>query len=242
MKKKEVSDFNDYVIIGLGKFGKSMAINLSNAGKKVLAVDTDPSNVADVEGFVTHAVVADVTKSEVLHSLGVQNFDCAIVCIGNDLTSSMLATEICIELQVPYIIAKAQSDKHKILLEKIGADLVVFPEVYLSKRLVTALVDPFANEIIRLTDNYKIVEMKCPASWHDKSLQELNIRKKYGLTIIFIKREGAIIEPFAEEVFKQGDILVVAGSPKNIDGVESKVTEFIDIRDIFQDATEADEE
>ena len=82
--------------------------------------------------------------------------------------------------------------------------------------------------------------MKCPSNWYEKSLQDLNVRKKYGLTIIFIKRDGAIIEPFAEEVFAQGDVLVVAGTPKNIDDVESKVTEFIDIRDIFQDATEGD--
>ena len=95
MKKKEVSDFNDYVIIGLGKFGKSMALNLSRAGKKVLAIDTDSNNIADIENLVTHAEVADVTKTEVLHSLGVQNFDCAVKCIGTDLTSSMLATEIC---------------------------------------------------------------------------------------------------------------------------------------------------
>ena len=237
MKKKEVSDFNDYVIIGLGKFGKSMALNLSRAGKKVLAIDTDSNNIADIENLVTHAVVADVTKTEVLHSLGVQNFDCAVICIGTDLTSSMLATEICKELKVPYIIAKAQTEKHRILLEKIGADLVVFPEVYMSKRLVTALVDPFANEIIKLTDNYKIVEMKCPANWIGKSLQEVNVRKKYRITIIFIKREGSIIEPFAEEVLEHGDILVVAGTPKNIDVVENKITDFIDIRDIFQDAT-----
>lgn len=242
MKKKEISEFNDYVVIGLGKFGRSMAINLANAGKNVLAVDTDPSNVADVEGFVTHAAVADVTKAEVLHSLGVQNFDCAIICIGNDLTSSMLATEICIELEVPYIIAKAQSDKHKTLLEKIGANLVVFPEVYMSKRLVTALVDPFANELIKLTDNYKIVEIICPANWLEKSLQEVNVRKKFGITIIFIKRNGEILEPSAETVLEQGDILVVAGTPKNIDSIENKVTDFIDIKDIFQDASEDDAE
>ena len=190
---------------------------------------------------MTHAVVADVTKSEVLHSLGVQNFDCAIICIGNDLTPSMLATEICIELEVPYIIAKAQSDKHKILLEKIGANLVVFPEVYMSKRLVTALVDPFANEIIRLTDNYKIVEVVCPEKWVGKSLQEANVRKKFGITIIFIKRNGEILEPEADAVLEQGDILVVAGTPKNIDSIENKVTDFIDIRDIFQDASEDEE-
>ena len=241
MKKKEISEFNDYVIIGLGKFGRSMAINLANAGKNVLAVDTDPSNVADVESFVTHAVVADVTKAEVLHSLGVQNFDCAIICIGNDLTSSMLATEICIELEVPYIIAKAQSDKHKTLLEKIGANLVVFPEVYMSKRLVTALVDPFANELIKLTDNYKIVEIICPSNWLEKSLQDVNVRKKFGITVIFIKRNGEILEPSAETVLEHGDILVVAGTPKNIDSIENKVTDFIDIKDIFQDASEDDE-
>lgn len=233
-----VENFNDYVVIGLGKFGRSMAVNLADAGKNVLAVDTEANNVASVEGSVTHAVVADVTKAEVLKALGVQNFDCAIICIGDNLSASLLATEICKELEVPYIIAKAQSEQHKSLLSKIGADLVVFPEVYMSKKLTASLLDPYANEVLKLTKNYKIVEVKCPENWIGKTVEELNIRKKHSVTVIFVKRgDEEIIEPVAETVFEEGDNLVVAGKPKNIDSLENKVEDVLDLKQVFQDAT-----
>ena len=131
------------------------------------------------------SVVADVSQKDVLQELGVQNFDCAIVCIGGNLTASMLATLSCKELVVNYIISKAHNDQHKDLLEKIGADMVLFPEVFMSKKLSLALTDPYANEILKLTDNYKIVEIKCPAKWVDKSIEEIAVRKKYCITIIF---------------------------------------------------------
>lgn len=236
MEDISTKDFNDYVIIGLGKFGRSLAINLTEKGKNVLAVDNIAQNVEEIEGIVTHAVVADVTKKEVLHSLGVQNFDCAVVCIGDNLSASMLATLTCKELKVPYIIAKAQTDEHKELLERIGADLVLFPEVFMSKKLTTALTDPFVNELIKLTDNYKIVEMKCPTNWVDKSIAGINVRKKYNITIIFIKRDGLIIEPYPEAVLEEGDSLVIAGTPKNIDAIENKVKDPMNFKDIFSDA------
>ena len=229
-------EFNDYVIIGLGRFGKSLARTLADEGKNVLAIDTNKSNVEEIQNKVTHAVVADATKKEVLHSLGVQNFDCAIICIGEDLSASMLATLNCKELKVPYIIAKSQSDQQKEILEKIGVDLVLFPEVYMSKKLSTALLDPLTNEIVKLTDNYKILEIKCPTNWAGKSIMEINIRKKYCVNVIFIKREGNIIEPFPEAVLETDDLLVISGTPKNIDVVENKVEGIVGLKERFTDA------
>ena len=153
-------DYNDYVVIGLGRFGKSLALNLAEQGKRVLAIDNLLSNVEEVEGSVTHAAIADVTQKDVLKSLGVQNFDCAVICIGGGVTASMLATLGCKELGVKYIIAKAQNEQHKALLEKVGADLVIFPEVFMSKKLSLALSDPYSNEILKLSDKYKIVEVQ----------------------------------------------------------------------------------
>lgn len=231
-------EYDDYVIIGLGKFGKSLALNLAEEGKNVLAIDTNSEIVKSIEGAVTHAVVADATKKDVLTTLGVQNFDCAIICIGDDLAASMLASLICKELKVPYVIAKSQSNQHKELLEKVGVDLVIFPEVYMSKKLTTALTDPFTNEIAKITEDYRIVEIICPAKWVDKSIREINIRKKYGISVVLIKSGENIIEPLPETVFEKGDSLVISGSPKNIDSIEKKIAEAVDFENRFAEATE----
>lgn len=233
-------EFNDYVVIGLGKFGRSIAKNLSEEGKNVLAIDGNPKNIESVENIVTHAVSADVSKKDVLYSLGVQNFDCAIVCIGDDLSASMLSTLICKELGVPYIIAKAQNDQHKELLEKVGANLVIFPEVYMSKKLTTALVDPYANELVKFNDNYKIVEIKCPNNWESKTIGEINVRKKYNVNIILIRRDEEVIEPLPESLLEDGDSLVIAGTPKNIESIEHKVEERVDMKTLFADALNED--
>ena len=229
-------NFNDFVIIGLGKFGRSLAINLCELGKNVLVVDNNVKNIEGIQGLVTNAVAADVTQKEVLRSLGVQNFDCAIVCIGDNLSASMLSTLVCKELNVPYVIAKAQSDQHRILLEKIGADVVLFPEVFVSKKLALSLTDPYMNELITLTDNYKIVEIKCPNNWVGKAIKDVNMRKKFGVTIILIKRENEVVEPTPESIFEKNDSLVVGGSPKNIDGVKNKVVDIVDFKDVMTDA------
>ena len=229
-------DYNDYVVIGLGRFGKSLALNLAEQGKRVLAIDNLLSNVEEVEGSVTHAAIADVTQKDVLKSLGVQNFDCAVICIGGGVTASMLATLGCKELGVKYIIAKAQNEQHKALLEKVGADLVIFPEVFMSKKLSLALSDPYSNEILKLSDKYKIVEVKCPAKWDRKTIIELNVRKKFNITVIFIKRNGEIIEPTPELVFEKGDSLIIAGNEKNIEAIENKLIDTVDFKDVLTDA------
>ena len=229
-------DLKNYVVIGLGRFGKSLALSLAEQGKNVLAIDEDVQKVEDVSHEVTHAIAADVTQKDVLHSLGVQNFDCAVVCIGENIAASILTTSICKELGVDYVVAKARDEQHKALLKKIGADLVVFPEVFMGKKLSVALTDPFANEILKVSEKHKIVEIKCPAKWVGKSIEELAVRKKYSLTIIFIRREEEIIEPTAEVVFEQGDELIIAGSNKNINAVVNKIDDTVDISNVLNDA------
>lgn len=226
----------DYVIIGLGKFGRSLALNLENLGHQVLAIDTDEQLVNHVRRGVTHAVVADATKLKVLHSLGVQNFDCAVICIGNDIESSILATLNCKELNIPYIIAKAQNEQHKKLLEKIGADLVVFPEVFMSKKLANALSKPTVNEAMSVTENFKIAEIKCPENWVDKSLLESNVRKKFKISVIMIKRNDEVIYPDSETVLLENDSLIIAGETNRIETISNKLSENVDFRTAFADA------
>ena len=147
-----------------------------------------------------------------------------------------MATSICKELGVKYVISKAQDEQHKNLLKKVGADLIVFPEVFMSKKLSIALTDPYANEILKISGKYKIVEIKCPAKWIEKSIVELNVRNKYNITIIFIKRNNEIIEPSPELVFEKGDGLIIAGADKNIESIENKLIDTVDFKDVFTDA------
>ena len=227
---------NDFVIIGLGRFGKSLALNLSNIGHQVLAVDTDQQLVHSIASSVTSAVVADSTKQDVLHSLGAQNFDCAVICIGNDIEASVLTTLICKELKIPYIIAKAQNEQHKKLLERIGADLVVFPEVFMSRKLATALDNPTVNETAALTDEFKIVELKCQENWIWKTMDEIKFQRKFKVSVLMIKRGQEVIEPEDETVLQENDYLIVAGKQNRIDAISNKINSTVDFRNAFTDA------
>lgn len=227
---------DDYVIIGLGKFGKSLALNLANLGNQVLAIDTDANLVRSVQDSVTSAVVADATKLDVLKSLGVQNFDCAIICIGRDIEASTLASLNCKELKVPYIITKALNEQHKKILEGIGTDLVIFPEVFMSKKLATALSNPTVNEAMNVNENFKIVEIVCPEKWVNKSIVESNIRKKFNVSIIMIKRGEEVIYPDSATILLENDNLIIAGENSKIDNISNKLSDNVDFRNAFTDA------
>lgn len=225
----------EFVVIGLGRFGKSLALNLANLGKQVLAIDTDTQQVNSIQESVTSAVVADTTNPEVLRTLGAQNFDCAIVCIGDNIEASVLTTQTCKDLNIPYIIAKAQNEQHRKLLESIGADLVVFPEVFMSKKLANALSNPVINEAISVTDSFKICEIKCPNAWSGKSLVK-KIRKKFKVTVIVIKRGDEVIYPEDETVLEENDTLIIAGEQNKIDSITSKISNPVDFANSFADA------
>ena len=230
---KEMSGF---VIIGLGRFGRTVAKTLASQGKEVLVIDTISENVKQIEPFVSGAVVADATGTDVLHSLGVQNFDCVVNCIGDDLQASILTTLICKDLGIKYIVAKAQNEQHKKVLERIGADMVVFPETYMGKKVANMLTNPSMNEIMDLTDTFKIVEIATPDIWIDKSIGDMNIRNKYKVSIIFVKRGEQVISPEAETVLQKGDILVVAGEVSKLESLASRASEVIDVKHSLHDA------
>ena len=231
---------SQFVVIGLGKFGKVVATNLVEFGNEVLVMDTNPEEVKKMEGVASAAVVADATSTDVLSSLGIRNFDCVIICIGHNLQASILTTLICKDLGVKYIVAKAQNDQHKKVLERIGADMVVFPEVYMGKKVASMLDNPSMNEITSLTDSYKIVEIPVPDAWCDKTIKEIDIRKKHKISVIFIKREGEVISPEPETQFLKGDLLIVSGDIKKIENLSNKTSEVIDAAHSLQDALESE--
>lgn len=210
-----------YIVIGLGRFGSEAARRLCELGCEVLALDSRSELVQQLSNDVTQAVVADARDKEVLRALGVVNFDCAIVAIGGSLADSVLATMNLKELGVPYIVAKAHDETHRHVLQKLGADRVVIPEQENAFRLARSLSAPNVLDYIELSNNCGIIEIPAPVRWYDKSLQELNVRAKLGVTIIAIKRKGKItVSPSAQFRIRQEDVLVVLGDTDALNEVQ----------------------
>lgn len=210
-----------FVVIGLGRFGSSIAKTLYSLGHEVLAIDVDEEVVQDISDYVTHAVQADATDEATLKSLGIRNFDIAVITIGSDVQSSVLVTLLVKELGVKYVIAKAQNELHAKVLYKIGADRVVFPERDMGIRVAHNLCSSNILDYIELSADYSIMEVTALDEWENKTLKELNMRSNYGINIMAIKRGNDInIAPSADEVIKHGDVLVVIGGTDDIKNIE----------------------
>ena len=210
-----------FVVIGLGRFGREAAKKLCQQGCEVLAIDTSSELVQQVSDDVTQAVVADARDKEVLKALGVKDFDCAIVAIGGDLSASVLATMNIKELGVPYVVSKAHDDTHRRVLEKIGADRVTVPEQENAVRLARSLSSFNVLDYIELSEDYGIVEIPAPKSWHEKTLKELNVRAKLGVNILAVRRNGKInVSPAADFTICSGDVMVVLGDTVALEKVQ----------------------
>lgn len=210
-----------YVVIGLGRFGSEAARRLCELGCEVLALDSNQELVQHISGDVTQAVVGDAKDKGVLRALGVKDFDCAIVAIGDSLADSVLATMNLKELGVPYIVCKAHDETHRQVLKKLGADRVVIPEQENAFRLAKSLSSPNVLEYIELSDDYGIIEVPAPKVWQDKSLKELNIRAKLGVNILAVKRSGDItVSPSADFKIAEGDIMVILGDTAALNAVQ----------------------
>jgi len=213
-----------FIVIGLGRFGSSVAETLYSLGNDVLAVDNDEELVQNISHKVTHAIQADANDENSLRALGISNFDVAIISIGDNIQSSIMATLLVKELGVKLIIAKATNALHAKVLYKIGADRVVFPERDMGIRVAHNLVSSNILEYIELSPDYSFAEILSPKEWHNKTLVELNIRSHYGITIVAIKSNNNIqVSPLAEHVIKPGDIVIVIGSNENLTKLEKLV-------------------
>jgi len=215
-----------YAVIGLGRFGSSVARYLSEMGYEVLAVDDNAERVQNVANVVTHAVSADSTDEEAMRALGIRNFDVVVVAIGQDIQSSILTTLILKDLGVPYIIVKAQNDLHGKVLNKIGADKVVFPERDMGLRVAHHLISPNILEHIELAPDYSIVDMQVPSAMLGKSLRELDIRQKYNCNVLAVKRGGELnITPHPNEPLTTDDVLVIVGKNEQLTKLEQAYAE-----------------
>ena len=210
-----------YLVIGLGRFGASLATQLCSLGAEVLAMDVRSDLVQQVAGDVTHAVVGDAQDKEVLRALGARNFDCAIIAIGDDLAASVLITMNLKELEVPYIVCKAHDETHRKVLEKLGVDRVVIPEQEHAQRLGRSLFRHNVLDYIELSEAYGILEVPAPKSWLGKTLRDLNVRAKLGVNIIAVENDGKTnVSPPADYAICPGDVMVVLGETYALEAVQ----------------------
>ena len=215
-----------FAVIGLGRFGGSICQTLSEEGMEVLGIDINEERVNQYSMIASHAVVGDTTDENVLKSLGIRNFDHVIVAIGDDIQASILTTLILKELGVACITAKAQNDYHGKVLKKIGADQVVHPERDMGKRIANNMASNSVLDYLELSAEHSIVEIVANRKLSGNTIMDLDIRKKYGLNIVAIKRgEEIIVSPQAKETINSNDILIVIGNDQDIDRFEKRVLE-----------------
>lgn len=212
-----------FIVLGLGRFGSAVATTLVELGHEVLGVDNDEEIVNTLKDKITQAVQADITEERALTELGVKNFDAAIVSIATDLETSILVVMMLKEMGLKYIIAKAQNNLHAKILEKIGVDKVVFPERDMGARIARRLITPNIKDYIELEPDYNIIEIVALPEFADKTLSELDMRNKYGINVLAIKRDDSFnISPQAKDVIKKGDFLIVIGKTKKINELAGK--------------------
>jgi trk system potassium uptake protein TrkA len=211
-----------YAVIGLGRFGTSVARNLFKLGQEVLAIDTDEERLRYVSEEVTHTLLADTTDVNVLKNIGIKNFDVVVVAIGENVQSNIMTVLLLKELGVKYVVAKALNKMQGRVLEKIGADRVVYPERDMGKRIAHNLVSANLVDFIELTQELRISEVIAQREVDGKSLKAMNMRSRYNVNVILIKRvDGEVVlSPGADDVIRQGDVLLLVGEKNAMDKLE----------------------
>ncbi|KAA9008660.1 TrkA family potassium uptake protein [Paenibacillus spiritus] len=211
-----------FAIIGMGRFGSSVAKALSSMGYDVLAIDADEQRTQEISGIVTHAVSADSTDEEALRALDIHHFDVVVVAIGENIQASILTTLILKDLGVRTILVKAQSELHGKVVGKIGADKVIYPERDMGLRVAHHLASPNILDYIELSPDYSILDMKAAGSLLGRNLKELDIRAKYGCNVMAIRHGDEMnIAPRAEDRLQEGDVLVIVGHKDNLARLEA---------------------
>ena len=210
-----------FVVIGLGRFGTAVAEELYALGHEVLAVDRNETCAQRVAETVTHTIIADAKDETVLQSIGVRNFDCAVVCM-TDIEDSVMVSLMLKEQGAKYIVAKSRSEQHSRMLKLIGVDRVVFPERDIGVRLAQTMSSRRALDVIELSPDYAIVELLLPQSWAGRTLAEIDVRRKFGANVLAVRRgdEEMHISPQAEFLLQQKDVLIVVGGNDDIQKLE----------------------
>ncbi len=212
-----------FLVVGAGRFGKSVARTLYGEGHDVMVVDKDEDLIQQISTEVTESVSADITSESCVKALGVRDFDAVVLAIGFDVQASIMAAILLIEKEAKYILAKAQTDLHGKVLEKIGVNRVIYPERDMGQKIARSLIAPTIIDMIELSDDYSVVEVKAPPEMVGKTLLELNLRARYGISVIALRRNNGghtNISPVADDIVETGDIIVAIGENKYLQKLE----------------------
>jgi trk system potassium uptake protein TrkA len=213
-----------FAVIGLGRFGSSLAKELVNQGLEVLGIDRDEEAVEELSDILTHAIVADSTEEETLRSIGIRNFDCAIVAIGDDIQASIMTAILLKDLGVKKVVAKALTELHGKVLERLGVDRIIYPERDMGIRVAHQLANPNLLDYIELSKDYTIAELSVPQRLNGVTLKELDTRARYGCSIVALNKiNGIIIAPVASDVINERDVMVIIGTNKQIESFEDEL-------------------
>ena len=210
-------DRKQYIVIGLGRFGFSICETLYQNGSEVMAMDIDQQRVNEAAGISTHAICADATDAATLEQIGISNFDVAIVNIGCDIRASGIVTMLCKEMGVETVVAKALDEVHGRMLEKLGADKVVYPERDMGRRVAYNLRTTRIMDFIEVSPDYSLSEIKPLDKWVGKDLGQLAMRAKYGINVLAIKNGDNInAAPEATTIIREDDIMLVMCAEKTL--------------------------
>ncbi len=213
------------VVIGLGRFGSQLATSLYNIGHDVMAMDTDEERVQSMMGRVTYPVAGSATSEAVLRELGVADYDAAVVAIGSDVVSNIMASVLLKTLGIPYVASRAQNDIHGNTLERIGVDKVIHAEAEMGMRLAHSLFNPNVQEYMELAPSFGLSRLKVPNRFENMTLRELGFsgpRDRYGMVVLAIRRGTDVtLNPDVDDRLQTGDLVVLAGSDELLDKMES---------------------
>lgn len=217
-----------FAVIGLGRFGSAMATTLVDLEQDVIGVDAEPEKVRQLADVLTQALELDVTDERALKAAGIGDVDVAVVSIGENIESSLLVVVLLRELGIETIVAKAVTPLHGRILEKLGVSRVIFPEREMAIRVAHGLVMPNVLDYIELSRDFSIVEVPTPEAFVGQTLKQLELRPRFGLTLIAIKRKAAgrgtevtTIAPTADEQILPGDVLALLGSNDRLNDLQN---------------------
>ena len=209
-----------YIVIGCGRFGSSVAKKMCQLGNEVMVIDKDEDSIENIAEQVTHTAIVDVTEERDLKSIGLGNFDVVIVAISSDIRASIMATIMAKEMGVPKIFCKAKDELQAKVLYKIGADKVVFPERDMGIRLAYNLASENILDQINLDPEYSIMEIVTPTNWVGKTIIELNLRAKYDITVLAVKTtSGLKVMPSPNYKMQEKNILIIIGNTDKISDI-----------------------
>ncbi|MBI3998092.1 MAG: TrkA family potassium uptake protein [Armatimonadetes bacterium] len=215
---------SEFAVIGMGRFGRSVAVTLRQLGHQVLAVDKDEETLRHVADEVTHAVQLDSTDPDALRGVGITNFDAVVVAIGNYIEENILTTVVLKELGCKKIVAKAGDERHAKVLEKVGADIVVRPERDMGARVAHQLSSPSVLDTMEVSPTFSIEELSISDRLAGRTLGQLDLRARFGVSVLLIRRDGQLlISPGPDTPLQTGDVLVVVGENRQLTRLESSL-------------------